>query len=70
MSKIYDDQMLEFLWKELEDIPCNKNADSIVGLSIAENWRQFESGTKVEDVWRFFDENHSQGVAQLLYSSI
>jgi hypothetical protein len=70
MSKKYDDKTLESLWKELEDIPCVENAESAVGLSLAEDWQQFKRGSKVEDVWRFFDENYSHGVTQLLYNAI
>jgi hypothetical protein len=70
MNEQYDDKSLEALWAELEDIPCVENNESVVGLSLAVDWRQFKAGADMEEIWRFFDENYSQGVAYLLYHAI
>lgn len=61
----YNDRELEEMWEELGDVPFNENEDS--ELVLAEDWRQFPKGTAREDIWRFFDKEHSMGVHWLLY---
>lgn len=60
------DRCLERKWKELEDIPFDE-ADSPSGLILAEDWWGFSKGTDREEIWHAFDDNHSKGVAFLLY---
>ena len=60
------DRCLERKWKELENIPFDE-ADSPSGLVLAEDWWGFPKGTDREEIWHAFDDNHSKGVAFLLY---
>lgn len=61
----YPDYKLEKLWDDLEDVPFDENNEGEFILS--EKWRHFPKGTEREDIWRFFDEQHSQGVVWLMY---
>ena len=70
MDKLNDYQ-LEKAWKGLADIPVDYDDDNPDGY-----YKKgfdlpcgihFEAGTDKEDVWRYFDENHSKGVSYLLY---
>jgi hypothetical protein len=56
------DKMLEELWNELEDVPMNPETECI-----EEDFYIFPAGTDREDIWHYFDERHSKGVAYLLY---
>lgn len=62
----YTDYQLEQAWMELENVPVNEDeildADADLSYGI-----RFDKGTPKEDVWHFFDKNHSKGVAWLLY---
>lgn len=65
------DKQLEEAWEALEDIPLDYNDEHPDGyyteaLSLP-NQIDFPAGTDKEDVWLYFDENHSKGVAYLLY---
>ena len=57
----YDDELLEEMWEELEDIPFDENE------CIEEDWNGFPKGTFREEIWHWFDEQHSKGVYWLLY---
>ena len=59
---------LENLWLELADVPFDDN-DPDVDMTLAENWKWFRKGTPREEIWRWFDERHSKGVAFLLYGA-
>lgn len=60
------DEQIEKLWDELEDIPFDE--DSNTGeLLISEDWHIFTTGTEREEIWHWFDDNHSKGVVWLLY---
>lgn len=59
---------LENLWLELADVPFDDN-DPDVDMTLAENWKWFSKGTPREEIWRWFDERHSKGVAFLLYGA-
>lgn len=63
--KKYTDKELEKMWDELTDIPFDEDLDGKLILSV--NWKSFTKGTDREDIWQFFDKNHSKGVAWLLY---
>ena len=52
------------LWYELADIPFDE--DESGELILAHPWRKFEKGTPREEIWRWFDEGYSMGVANLL----
>lgn len=59
------DRILEERWANLEDVPFDEPPRG--DLIMAEDWWLFPKGTEREDIWHFFDENYSKGVAFLLY---
>ena len=65
-NEMLSDARLEELWAELGDIPFDE-ADVLGDMVLAEDWRGFLKGTDRHEIWRFFDANHSKGVAFLLY---
>lgn len=56
------DEKLEALWKKFDDVPMNPETECI-----EEDFLHFPHGTDREDIWKWFDERHSRGVAYLLY---
>ncbi|NHM13514.1 hypothetical protein [Xiamenia xianingshaonis] len=59
------DALLEQMWAEHSDTPYDELKDG--ALVLAEDWAGFKAGTEREEVWRWFDENHSKGVHWLLH---
>ena len=59
------DSKLEVLWTELTDIPFDETKE--MDLVLAEDWYLFPKGTSRDEIWHWFDERHSKGVAWLLY---
>lgn len=57
----YSDKALEGFWRELGDVPMDDEE------CIGQDWRGFDLGTEREEIWTFFDQHHSKGVAYLLY---
>lgn len=55
-SVILNDEVLEFLWERLGEIPVNDDGE------IEEDFMGYEEGTNREDIWSWFDENYSKGV--------
>jgi hypothetical protein len=56
------DAELERLWTDIEDVPFDPETETF-----EEPILGFPAGTPREDVWHWFDERHSKGVAYLLY---
>lgn len=56
------DEELEELWAQLEDCPMDPETEKI-----EEPFMHFQAGTDREDIWHWFDERHSKGIAYLLY---
>ena len=56
------DAALEKLWAELEDVPMNPETECL-----ETPFLNFPVGTFREDIWHWFDERHSKGVAYLMY---
>lgn len=56
------DEELEELWGKFADIPMNPETECI-----EEPFLTFPAGTHREEIWHWFDERHSKGVAYLLY---
>ena len=56
----YNDEFLEAMWDELEDVPIDENE------CIDIDWRNCSIGTHREEIWHWFDENHSKGVGWLM----
>lgn len=57
-----DDVKVEKLWDEFTDVPMNPDTECI-----EEDFYIWPKGTFREDIWHWFDNNHSQGVYYLLY---
>ena len=55
------DEELEALWDKFRDVPMNPDTEKM-----EEPFIHFPAGTDREDIWRWFDERHSKGVAYLL----
>lgn len=49
---------LEKLWKQFEDLPMDPDTEKI-----EEPFLSFPAGTDREDIWHWFDERHSKGIA-------
>ena len=56
------DTALEKLWEEFGDVPMNPETECREAPFL-----DFPAGTFREDIWRWFDERHSKGVAYLMY---
>lgn len=63
---VFTDKQVEQKWIELEDILFDEDEDD-KELYLHDNWFLFNKGTHREDIWHWFDQNHSRGVAWLLY---
>lgn len=58
------DAKLEQLWGEFTDVPMNPETEEM-----EEPFLHFPVGTNREEIWHWFDERHSKGVAYLLYGT-
>lgn len=54
------DAEIEKLWDELEDVPIDE--DEYLDI----DWKVWSKGTHREEIWHWFDENHSKGVGWLM----
>jgi len=61
----YTDEELNEKWDELANVPFDEGG-SDEDLTLEEPWRIFPKGIAREDIWMFFDDNHSKGVAFLM----
>ena len=60
------DKEMESLWEELEDIPFIEDEEGRLILDSDEPWHNFEPGTTKEEIWHYFDRNHSKGLNYLV----
>lgn len=58
------DSLLEDLWKTLTNVPMNPDTEDM-----EDDWFIFPVGTNREEIWNWFDEQHSKGVAYLMYKT-
>lgn len=56
------DSEIEALWQAFSDVPMNPETEKTEAPFLG-----FPVGTDREDIWHWFDERHSKGVAWLLY---
>lgn len=56
-----EDEVVELLWDGLTDIPFDPETEQS-----EEAYYIWPKGTDKEEIWHWFDENHSKGVAHLL----
>lgn len=61
MKRQYTDVELESLWDEFGDVPMDPKTETI-----ETEWLCFPAGTYREDIWYWFDERYSTGVAGLM----
>lgn len=54
------DKEIEKLWDELEDVPTDEDE------CIDVDWHGWSKGTHREEIWYWFDEQHSKGVGWLM----
>ncbi len=62
---IEKDRALEELWRNLGNVPFDEDAEG--RMVSAASFVHFPVGTEVEDIWHWFDEQHSKGVVWLMY---
>ena len=58
------DEVLEFLWGRLGEVPVDDDG------CLTDRFMGYEIGTDREEIWRWFDEYHSKGVAALMNSGM
>lgn len=58
------DVEIEKAWSDFADVPMNPETEEI-----EQDFMHFPAGTNREEIWRWFDKNHSKGVAHLLYGA-
>lgn len=56
------DKELEELWEQFADIPMNPDTECI-----EVPFMGWSAGSSRDDIWHWFDQRHSKGVAYLLY---
>ena len=59
-----DDKDIESLWEECKDIPCHLNKNNLLVIDI--DWYIFTQGTCVDDIKRWFIDNYSQDINNLI----
>lgn len=59
----FTDEVLEQLWLDFADIPMDPATEKM-----EERFLHFSAGTDREEIWHWFDQLHSKGVAHLLYN--
>ena len=59
-----NDEQLQSLWEALSDVPFGDGEND---MTLDIDWLHFPAGTEREDIWHFFDEAYSKGVAALMY---
>ena len=60
--KKYSDKELASLWEDLGDVPINEDREETTVLPFL----HFPEGTPKEDIWHWFDEQHSTGLYILM----
>ena len=59
---IYEtDSEIEKVWEEFTDVPIDESECLDI------DWHGWNKGTHREEIWHWFDEHHSKGVAWLMY---
>jgi len=62
------DGWLALAWEALGDVPTDSSGDRwVIDEEFETPWVKFKRGTKVMDVWHWFDDHHSKGVHWLMY---
>ena len=61
---IFNNSKSEALWQKLTDVPFDELPDG--SLVLATDFDIWTTGTPCDDIWRWFDNNHSKGVGWLM----
>ena len=60
-----NDRVIEGIWEQFEDIPMNPVTECMDA-----PFFEFPAGSQREEIWHWFDEQYSKGVAYLLYNDV
>ena len=60
------DRFIEKLWDELSNVLFDDDNPEERDMVLLDDWRWFPAGTEREEIWHWFDEHYSKGVAALL----
>ena len=55
-----NDRLVELMWETLADVNIDEDECT------EQHWFAFPTGTYREDIWHWFDEHHSKGIAWLM----
>jgi hypothetical protein len=61
---LYSDKLLQDLWDGMRDIPFDEDGKG--ELYISKDYGPFKKGEWREDIWRWFDNHHSEGLYFLM----
>ena len=64
LYQMVTDAQTEKLWAKLTDIPFDEDPEGRMLLS--EDFALWKAGMEREDIWEWFDENHSKGVGWMM----
>ena len=64
LYQMITDAQTEKLWAKLTDIPFDEDPEGRMLLS--EDFALWKTGMEREDIWEWFDENHSKGVGWMM----
>ncbi|MCK9471679.1 MAG: hypothetical protein M0Q88_08005 [Bacilli bacterium] len=59
------DEAVESIWDRLTDILFDENENK--ELILSDKWHIWDKGTSRNDIWGWFNRNHSKGIRYLLY---
>lgn len=65
--KMYRDKELEKYWTRLGNVSVDDNGKIETQFIIGEERKAWDIGTDREDIWEWFDQEHSEGVHKLMY---
>ena len=63
---IFDIKTIETIWKNMEDVPFDEDCDG--ELVLAMDYHSFKKGTSRNEIWYWFDENHTKRIGYLMWN--
>lgn len=63
-SQLLKDSQIKKIWALLSDIPFDEDNDG--RLLLGEDFALWKKGTEREEIWKWFDQNHTKGVEWLM----
>ena len=61
---LYEDRLICDLWEGLGNIPFKEDARGV--WRIEKDYGPFDAGDTKDEIWHWFDDHHSQGLAFLM----